>query len=86
MDSSVPSRSAAWSGTGTVVVVPSPRFCMTTWLPRRRTSTKPLRARIVHTSRPESTRSLPTRDVQPGNVHFGMEAAVHLGRVGSLEE
>src|SRR6266545_3195095 len=34
---------------------------MTTWLPRRRTSRKPCCSRIWQTSRPEKTRSLPTR-------------------------
>jgi hypothetical protein len=86
IDRSVPTRSSSWSGTGTVVVVPSARFCMTTWLPRRRTSTNPCCARMAQASRPERTRSLATRYVQPRDVHFGVQTPLHLGGIRGFEE
>jgi len=64
IDWSVPMRISRWSGTGTVIVEPSVRFCMTTWLPRRGTSTKPWPASSTHTSLPERTRSLPNGDLK----------------------
>jgi len=52
MEAKVPIRNSAWSGTGTVIVEPGTAFCMTMWLPLRRTSKKPCPARILHASRP----------------------------------
>jgi len=46
IDINVPIRSSLWSGMGTVTVVFSARFCITTWLPRRRTSANPWRERM----------------------------------------
>jgi hypothetical protein len=40
MDRSVPIRISPCSGTGTVMVVPAVRFCMTAWLPRCLSSSK----------------------------------------------
>ncbi|MBI2219300.1 MAG: NAD(P)-binding domain-containing protein [Candidatus Rokubacteria bacterium] len=54
IDSNVPVLSSGWSGTGTVVVPSAVRRCITTWLPRRRTSTKPCHSRMRHTSRPDT--------------------------------
>ena len=46
IDWSVPIFSSAWSGTGTVIVPSTRIFCITIWLPRRRTSANPCRDRI----------------------------------------
>ena len=54
----MPILNSAWSGTGTVIVVPSSFFCMMMWLPYRRTSSNPWLDRILQTSLPERTRSL----------------------------
>jgi len=62
------------------------RFCMITWLPRRRTSVKPLRARIWQTSRPERTRNLPKRNLEPGNEDLGVQAPLNFGRVSRFEK
>lgn len=86
MDWSVPMRSSAWSGTGTVMVVPATRFCITTWLPRRRTSTKPWPESSAQTSFPEKTRSLPNRDLQAGDEDLGVQSVLHLARFRALEE
>jgi len=48
------------------------------WLPRRRTSTNPLSARIRQTWRPESLRSLPNLEVEVGHVNLGMEPFLQL--------
>src|SRR3990172_833172 len=53
-------------------------FCMTMWLPRLRTSTKPWRATIAQTSLPERTRSLPSGNLHLGDVDVAMEALLHL--------
>lgn len=53
-----------------VIVVPDAFFCITTWLPRRRVSTKPCLARIAHTSRPERTAVLTNRDLHLRDVHL----------------
>jgi len=73
IESSVPVRNSSWSGTGTVRVEPSSRSCITTWLPRRRTSTNPLSPRMRQTCRPESLRSLPNLEVEVSDVHLGVE-------------
>lgn len=83
---SVPILSSEWSGTGTVIVVSPERFCMTTWLPRWRTVANPSLLRISQTSRPDSTRSLPNRDLDPSYEHFAVQPARDLGRVGRLKE
>ena len=41
IDLKVPTCTSRWSGTGTVMVPLGAAFCMTTWLPRRRTSANP---------------------------------------------
>lgn len=58
--SSVPVRSPSWSGTGTVRVEPGSANCITMWLPRRRTSTNPLSAKIRHSCRPTVSGAYPT--------------------------
>ncbi len=79
---SVPVLSSEWSGTGTVVVVFPDRFCMTTWLPRWRTAENPSALRISQTSQPDSTRSLPNRDLDPGHEDFAVQPARDLGGIG----
>jgi len=48
---------------------------MTTWLPRSLTSAKPWAARIAQISRSETTRSLPNRDLEAGDVDLGAQPA-----------
>ena len=86
IDLSVPIRSSLWSGTGTVTVVPASDFCITMWLPRRRTSTNPFSANSPHTSRPEAIRSLGNRDLNPGHVDFLVKAILNLLRRSRFEE
>src|SRR5688572_16837608 len=83
---SVPVRSSLWSCTGTVVVPTASFFCMTIWLPRRRTSTKPWRERISHASRPERTRSLPNCHLDPRDVNLVAQPLLDLLGRGSLQE
>jgi hypothetical protein len=52
------------------MVEPGTIFCITTWLPLRRTSEKPCAARILQTSRPEKTRSLPNLDLEASHKNF----------------
>src|SRR2546426_8402093 len=59
---------------------------MTTWLPRRRTSTKPCLARMLQTSRPERVRSLPNLHVERCDVELALEALPDLTLARSLEE
>lgn len=71
MDKRVPALNSGWSGTGTVMVPVSDRRCITTWLPRRRTSSvKPFFSRIWQTCRPERTRSLAMRSFESCNEYF----------------
>src|ERR1700678_230630 len=86
MDISVPVRSSVWSGTGTVIVELSMRFCIMTWLPRLRTSTNPSRERITQTWRPDRTRSLPNLDLKTRNENFGAAAAFYLARICRLKK
>ena len=67
------------------VVSPKCR-CITTWLPRRRTSTNPWSLRILQTSLPESRRSLPNLQVEVGYVNLAMESFLDLASTGRLEE
>ena len=75
MDNRVPVRSCAWSGTGTVIVRPASILCIMTWLPRRRTSTKPCSCSIRQACRPDIARSLANRHFYPGHVHLVAEDA-----------
>src|SRR5262245_30482829 len=59
---------------------------MTMWLPRRRTSANPAASRILHTSRPERTRSLPNRYLDAGDEHFSMQAALDFARIRGFEK
>lgn len=86
MDSSVPMASSAWSGIGTVIVPSEVRRCVTTWLPRRRTSVNPCCSRMRQTSRPERTRSLTIDDVERRHEYAGPQALGDLSGVGRLEE
>ena len=79
----VPARSSAWSGTGTVVVLLDSFRCMTTWLPRLRTSAKLCLDKIRQTSFPERTRNLPTHHLQAGYINLAVEPGGHFpGRSG----
>ena len=82
----VPIRSSGWSGMGTVLVDSPSCHCMTTWLPRRRTSTKPCLARMRQTSRPERVRSLPNLHVERRDVELALEALPDLTLARSLKE
>lgn len=53
-------------------------FCMTMWLPRRRTSTKPCLAKIAHASLPERTRSLPNDDLDLSDINLLMKPLFHF--------
>jgi hypothetical protein len=86
IDINVPIRSSLRSGIGTVTVEFSVRFCITTWLPRRRTSANPWRERMMQTSRPERTRSLANLDLKPGYKQFGVPAPFDLRRVRRFKE
>jgi hypothetical protein len=86
MDIKVPVFSSEWFGTGTVIVEASSLFCITTWLPLWRTSTKPCLARITQTSRPESTRSLTNLDLKSRHKHFGVSPPLDLGWIRRLEK
>src|SRR3990172_8614306 len=59
---------------------------MTTWLHRRRTSANPWPSRMRQTSRPERTRSLPMRDVEPGDEDLAPQVLLDLGGVRAFEE
>jgi len=59
---------------------------MTTWLPRRRTSSKPCAAGIRHTSRPERTRNLLNGDVEVGDVDLAVKALRDRRWTCGLEE
>ena len=79
IDSSVPTLSSLWSGTGTVMVLPSSAFCMMMWLPLRRTSLNPSAASIPQASRPDSTRSLANHHLNLCHIHFIMQAVLNFG-------
>jgi hypothetical protein len=74
IDCNVPMRISGWFGTGTVIVLWANFFCITIWLPRLRTSSKPCRANIAQTSLPDSVRSLPKGYLDLCDKHFPMEA------------
>lgn len=79
MLASVPVLSSEWSGTGTEVVVSEDRFCITMWLPRCRTGAKPCASKILHTSRPDSRRSLPNQHLDLRDEDFSMQPASDFG-------
>ena len=86
IDCMVPIRISSCCGTGTVIVDVPVRFCMTIWLPRWRTCSNPCCANNRHSSRPEKTRSLPNRDLDPRDEDLVVESCVDLFRVRCLEE
>src|SRR6266542_3790740 len=86
IDSRVPTRSLAWSGTGTVLVDFPIVCCMIMWLPRCRTRTKLCGARIRHTSRRERTWSLGKPDAEPSHVHLRVEALFDFRPARRFEE
>ena len=66
----VPCLISEWLGTGTVTVVSADLSCMMTWLPDVRTSENPFCRKILHTSLPESRRSLPNGYLDAGDEDF----------------
>lgn len=58
-----------------MIVESAIRCCMTQWLPRCLTCRKPFDSRILTTSAPESTRSLPNPYLDLGNENFSVAAA-----------
>ena len=76
----VPRLTGSWSGTGTVIVVPSTCFCMILWLPRWRASTNPFCSKILQVSEPERTRSLPNRHLDLGYEYFALKSPGNLRR------
>src|SRR5271157_3205066 len=69
-----------------VVVVPGRLFCITTWLPLLRTSTKPCFAKMAHTSRPDRTRSLPNGYLDLCHKQIAMQPLLDLVVRGRLEK
>src|SRR5215211_2398411 len=86
IDWSVPMRISLWSGTGTVIVESAVFFCMTTWLPRRRTSRNPCVASSAQSSPPEKTRSLPSPDLQRGDEDLAVHPGGYFRGIGGFEE
>ena len=82
----VPRRTGSCSGTGTVIVVSSQRFCMIRWLPFWRTGTNPFCSRMRQISKPERTQSLPNRELNLSYEHFSVESARDFGWAGCFEE
>lgn len=54
---------------------------MTTWLPRRRTSENPSVSRILQTSRPDRTRSLPNQHLNLGHEHFAVQSPCNFSGI-----
>lgn len=79
-------RISLWSGTGTVMVESGVFFCMTTWLPRRRTSRNPCVASSAQSSPPEKTRSLPSPDLQRGDEDLAMHPRGDFRGIGGFEK
>lgn len=79
-------RISLWSGTGTVMVEPGVLFCMTTWLPRRRTSRNPWLASSAQSAPPEKTRSLPSPDLQRCKEDVAMRSGGDLRGFGRFQE
>ena len=71
---------------GTVTDEFSSFFCMTMWLPRRRTSENPWAARILQIALPERTRSLGNRDLELRHIDLVMKPFADLLRGGGFEE
>lgn len=56
------------------------------WLPRCRTSVNPSASRILQTSRPDRTRSLPNHHLNTGDEHFAVKPPRDLRCLGRFEE
>src|SRR5262245_65519400 len=59
---------------------------MIIWLPRCRTCINPWSARMLQTSRPDSTRNLPNRNLQARHKDFTMEPVLDFRRVRRFKE
>ena len=70
IDIKVPVFISLWFGTGIVIVEFLVFFCIIIWLPRCRISSKPCRASIWQTCRPERIRNLANSDLQTGYENF----------------
>ena len=62
------------------MVLPSERICMTMWLPRCLTITKPCCASIAHTSCPDKTRSLPNGHLDLSNKYVHHQSSLDFFR------
>ena len=82
----VPRLSGSWIGTGTVTVVPSVLSCIMRWLPCWRTATKPCCSRILQTSEPERTLSLPNGHLNLRDEDLTVKPLANLLVRGCLEE
>jgi hypothetical protein len=69
-----------------VMVEPLTLFCMMMWLPRCLTWTNPCSARILHTSRPDSTRNLPNRNLQTRYKDLTVEPVLYLRGIRRFKE
>jgi hypothetical protein len=86
IDCRVPVLIASWLGTGTVIVLAGNFFCMTTWLPRRRTSLKPCLARIEHTCLPERILSLTNSDLNLRYENLATQSLLNFLSRGRLKK
>lgn len=86
IDDRVPILISAWLGTGTVTVLPLTFFCMTIWLPRRRTSWNPFLSRTRQISAPDILRSLPKGDLDLCYVNLFVESFLDLAGRRRFEE
>ena len=86
IDWSVPIRSSEWSGTGIVMVDSGIRFCITIWLPRRRTSLKPCCSSKRQTSLPDRMRNLANSHLKSGDEDFFVHSGFDFIRICYFKE
>jgi hypothetical protein len=82
----VPRLRRSCNGKGTVTVVPSVRSCMMRWLPCWRAAANPCCSRILQTSEPERTRSLPNGHLNLRDENFTVQPLRNFRRRGGREE
>ena len=81
-----PFFNSLWSGTGTVTVDPESCFCITTWLPLRRTSEKPCFSSNEITAFPERGLSFPNRYPNACNEDVPMGTCINFFWRSGLKE
>ena len=59
---------------------------MTMWLPFWRIRANPALAKMAQTASPDSTRNLPNRNLDAGDVDVAVQAVGDFGRVGAGKE